>query len=247
MKRVTKWHKQWDPQRKQMHDQRMFWNAEHENESGFPSLHVNTPSHSAEYFANFLRNHGIQPPRAMVDIGCGKARNAIYFAYQGFSVTGFDFILRAVKEAHSRTAQSGLSKSANFIIASLVEPWPFPDSHFDLAIDCYSSIEIDYEEGRENYLSELFRTVKSGGFVFVAVVSESDEFEVTQRKLSPGPLPNSTIWQYNAKFQKDYSPEELRKFYQSFEHVTTEEVTKKILRFGQPAISSDIYTVLRHP
>ena len=105
------------------------------------------------------------------------------------------------------------------------EPWQFQDNFFDLAIDCFTSIDIETQSGRESYRNEMFRTLKPGGYALVVVTSIEDEIEQELIKHSPGPEKNSTIWP-NGKFQKNYDQEELISFYQQFEIIELQTIRK---------------------
>ena len=81
----------------------------------------------------------------------------------------------------------------------------------------------------------MYRTLKHGGYALVTVCSVDDEWERELLANHPGPEPNSTIWPSNGKFQKDYSEEELREFYEMFtvhELKTIQKPAHKLRRDG---------------
>lgn len=99
------------------------------------------------YYADFLLKK-IKPPAKVVDIGCGKGRNSIFFAKKGFEVYGMDYIQTALSIAQDLAAQYNVANRTRFYNESIDAVWPFPDNFFDVAIDCFSSIDIETKSGQ---------------------------------------------------------------------------------------------------
>jgi tellurite methyltransferase len=58
-----------------------------------------------------------RPPRTLVDLGCGEGRDSIYFARQGYRVTGVDISSVGVRKAERRASRLGVN--ARFLVGDL--------------------------------------------------------------------------------------------------------------------------------
>lgn len=57
----------------------------------------------------FFQKFPPQDGHKLLDIGCGEGRDSIFFAQNGYQVTGFDFSSEGVKKSSARADQLGLS------------------------------------------------------------------------------------------------------------------------------------------
>jgi SAM-dependent methyltransferase len=200
-----------------MRKQQQIWWDEHVKPSMIPGLSQEEPSKVLEFAWHYFAQNGVGLPASAVDIGCGKGRNSIFLAKQGVRVTAFDYIEPALEVARGRAAAEAVEQMITFVNAVIDEPWPFENNSFDLALDSYSSIDIETRQGRETYRDELSRTLKPQGWLIVTVVAEDDELEKEMAEQTPaGAEPQSVIWP-SGKFQKNYNEAELRDFYKDFE------------------------------
>lgn len=115
-----------------MRKQQHIWQDEHNKAQALPGLTDSEPSSAVVFFSKFLSAHNITPPATVIDIGCGKGRNGIYLAEQGFKVHAMDYISSALDAARKPAKQRKLDERINFINAAIDEPWPFEDEFFDL-------------------------------------------------------------------------------------------------------------------
>lgn len=227
-----------------MRKQQAIWNEEHTKVDAFPSYALPEPSSMVVEFVKFLRTNNANDGK-VIDIGCGKGRNSIYLAEQGFQVYAVDYIQEAIDYAKNQAKHKNVQDSIIFINAAIDVPWQFENNFFDFAVDCFSSIDIETKDGREIYKQEMYRTLKPGGYALVSVVSTADEMEAEMIKQSPGIEPNSTIWPGNGKFQKDYTEPELREFYNKFEIVELKEVKKKSVKLNREFMATNFRLILR--
>ena len=228
-----------------MRKQQKVWEAEHAGAGNWPSLDSETPASGVVEFVKWLASHGVKPPARALDIGCGKGRNSIYLAKLGFETTGVDYVSAALEIARKRAEKNGVSKLAQFQVAEMDAGWPFPSGFFDIAVDNFSSIDIETAKGREKCRDELLRTLSPGGYAMAMVVSAADELESELIKSSPGPERNSVIWPQNGKFQKNYDESELREFYSDFEIVELRKIRKKAVKVGREYEATNYWLVLR--
>lgn len=125
-------------------------------------MHTQKPDEQVREFIEFVENLGFRgPERELLDIGCGKGRNAIYCTSKGYHTTGVDFSEKAIDDARIRTRQMGYT--IEFNVADLSKDWPFGNEQFDIVLDCDVSAYIP-DEGRIMTRSEGARVLRKGGF-----------------------------------------------------------------------------------
>ncbi len=132
------------------------------------------PSRGVVFFLGFLRSNGISRGR-LIDIGCGRGRNAAYFAEGGFEVHAVDRSDDVLKDIDLH----GVMPHCH----SVTDGWFFEDGFFDLAMDifCYSE---QPEGGRAKYREELMRVMKCGGYFLLAVPAEAGARDSLAREFS---------------------------------------------------------------
>jgi ubiquinone/menaquinone biosynthesis C-methylase UbiE len=91
-----------------------------------------------------------QPGRAL-DLGCGTGTSSLALAHAGWTVTGVDFIPRAIKIAKQKANKAGLV--VDFRVANVVRLPPFP-SPFSLLLDigCFHGLST---ADKSAYLNQL--------------------------------------------------------------------------------------------
>lgn len=225
--------------------QQKIWEKEHKTQKTIPGMASFEPSSGVVRFLSFLKEHRVTPPKRVVDIGCGKGRNAVYLAQHGFHVYGMDYIPYALHYSSRLADKHTVGYFVHLLHAEIDKRWPFIDQYFDIAVDCYSSIDIETKSGREIYRDELFRTLKPEGYALIMVPSVEDEWESQLIRDHPGKERNSTFWPQNGKFQKDYDEDELLKFYKKFEIIDLQTVRKKAFKLNKHYTSVNYWMIIR--
>lgn len=168
----------------------------------------------------------------------------MYLAKLGFEVWALEYIEPAL-DAAKQLAEKSMADNIHFELTEVDTGWKIADNFFDLAIDSFSSIDIETKAGREKCRDEMYRTLKPGGYALVTVCSADDEWEKELIASHPGPEPNSTIWPQNGKFQKDYDKAELREFYRVFEIAEFKKISKPAFKLGRNGTATNFWMVLR--
>ncbi len=229
-----------------MRAQQDAWHKEHASSSTLPSLDSSTPASAVVSFISFLSQKNVRPPLRAVDIGCGKGRNTVFLAEQGFDAYGMDYIPQALERAHALAKEKNVDSHVHLHEMPIDERWPFQDNFFDRGVDNFSSIDIETLSGRKTCRDELLRTLRPGGFALIAVVSIDDEVERELYRTSPGPEPNSVIWP-SGKFQKDYSLDELKAFYSAFTLLESHSVYPQATKLGKTYTATNYWLFLQKP
>ena len=204
------------------------------------------PGSGVVAFVDFLKRNSLPFRGKVIDIGCGKGRNSVYLASLGFEVYAVDYIKPALQAAQELANRRGAVGEIHFVQAELDSPWQFADEYFDIAIDCFSSIDIETRAGRETYRNEMLRTLKPNGCAMINVCSSDDEWEREAIANNPGKEPNSAYWP-TGKFQKNYDEAELREFYKMFEIAELKKVSKPATKLGRSGTATNFWTILRKP
>ena len=176
-----------------MRKQQQIWHDEHTNQGTLPTMANTEPASGVVQFTDWLKEQGIPMTGRAVDIGAGKGRNSVYLAKSGYEVWALEYIEPATNVAKLLAENNGVTDKIHFKLAEVDTAWHINDNFFDVAIDSFSSIDIETKEGREKCRDEMYRTLKPGGYALVTVCSADDEWEKELIANHPGPEPNSTI------------------------------------------------------
>lgn len=160
------------------------WEQEY-RKSKLLKFHPEPQKDTLRFFKFLRRKHDVSiEGKRILDLGSGTGRNANYLAKEGAEVTGIEISPTAVSIA--KTEAVDLLLSPTYLIKSFGEAFPFPDNTFDIIIDVTSSNSLNESE-RDIYLSEVNRTLKPGGFLFVkALCKDGDKNAKELIKKNPG-------------------------------------------------------------
>jgi tellurite methyltransferase len=117
-------------------------------------------------FDQLLRGR-ILPGMRILDAGCGRGRNLIYFFREGYELFGADADPRAIDSVH-RLAPS--VPATNFRVEA-VEQMSFPDGFADVVL---SSAVLHFARDDSHFLAMLrgtWRVLKPGGLLFCRLAS----------------------------------------------------------------------------
>jgi SAM-dependent methyltransferase len=230
-----------------MRTQQKIWEEEHKTQTTLPELEATKTSSFVLAFTKFLEGKKVPLTGTIIDIGCGKGRNSIYFASKGLDVFAVDYIDLAIAFAKKQAKEKRLLDKIHFYTHAIDEKWEFKDNYFDFAIDCFSSIDIETKRGRNIYKQELFRTLKPKGYAMVSVVSTHDKLEKELMSKYPGKEKNSVYWPINGKFQKNYDEKELRNFYKEFTIVLLKEISKPTKKLNNEYTATNFLLIIQKP
>lgn len=230
-----------------MRKQQQIWLDEHTKQTTLPTMANVDPASGVVQFTDYLKEQGIVLRGKAVDIGAGKGRNSVHLAKAGFEVWALEYIEPALEAAKKLAQSNKVADKIHFLDAEIDATWEFEDNFFDVAIDSFSSIDIETKRGREICRDEMFRTLRSRGYALVNVCSADDEWEEELIANHPGPEPNSTVWPQNGKFQKDYDEAELLDFYSKFEIIELKKVSKPAFKLGRQGTATNLWMVIKKP
>lgn len=230
-----------------MRQQQQIWLKEHTEQTTLPTMANVEPASGVVQFVDYLKEQGITLSGKAVDVGAGKGRNSVYLASLGYEGWALEYIEPAIEAGRQLAETRKVADKIHFELTEMDKPWDIEDNFFDLAVDSFSSIDIETREGRETCRDEMYRTLKPGGYMLVTVCSADDEWESELMAKHPGPEPHSTVWPQNGKFQKNYDEAELRDFYKQFEVIELKKISKPAFKLGREGTATNLWLVLRKP
>ena len=170
----------------------------------------------------------------VLDLGSGTGRNANYLASMGAKVFGLEISETALKIAHDRACNKGLS--VQYFRRSIGEKYQFEDNFFDLVLDVTSSNSLSWEE-REIYLKEVSRVLKKGGHFFVRALSkDADKNVKALLKINPGPEKDTYINKDMGLVERVFSREDFLKTYSRYF-----EIIKMLKKTGYTRFKNQSY------
>src|SRR5687768_8502138 len=93
---------------------------------------------------------------AVLDLGCGTGRHAVWLAGAGAVVTAVDFSEGMLEEARRKSAGAAV----RFIVHDLHEPLPFPGETFDLVV---SGLVLEHLRDLDAFFGEARRVLRPRG------------------------------------------------------------------------------------
>ena len=121
-------------------------------------------------FDQILKNQFTSQMR-ILDAGCGRGRNLIYFLRIGCDVFGIDQNPDAIQYARQMAKALNPQSSPDNFRVSKVEEMPFPDLSFETVI---SSAVLHFAADENHFrdmLEEMWRVLKPNGLLFIRLAS----------------------------------------------------------------------------
>lgn len=150
------------------------WDIEYQR-PGIPSSLWKEPSATVVDFTDFLQRNGVSSGVAL-DIGCGKGRNSLYLARQGFIVYGLDFTPAAIDYLRQQALKEELAGKIHTVCQSVIDPWPFKAQSADIAIDTFCYKHQVKASDRAFYRAELLKALKPGGYYLLTLAAMDDGY-----------------------------------------------------------------------
>jgi SAM-dependent methyltransferase len=224
-------------------EQQQIWDEEHRHPNVLPQMDSDKVSSGVLKFHDFLSSVNVRAGRG-IEMGCGKGRNVIWLAQQGYEMTGLDFSPHAIDVARVRAESAGVA--ATFLVHDATTPWPFESDAFGFAVDCFGSTDIVDTEGRAFAIRELYRTLRPGAYLLAYLLSTEDEYHKEMIKISPAGERNAFLHE-TGKFEKTYDDADITHFYGQFDVVKKERIEKTDTFKGQEYANMHYWLVFRKP
>lgn len=114
---------------------------------------------------------------AVLDLGCGTGRHALWLVSAGASVTAVDFSDGMLAEARRKPG----SKEIRFVVHDLHGPLPFPAEAFDLVV---SGLVLEHLKSLDGFFQEAHRVLKPAGRGVVSAMHPAMFLRGTQARFT---------------------------------------------------------------
>lgn len=145
------------------HDAQAFWEARYA--AGL--VYGTQPTSIAPRLAEVFRRERV---RTILDAGCGSGRDALYYAEQGFAVTGLDLSGNALRRARARAEAAGLVLA--FVQGDLAETALRPGC-FDACVAVHL-IHLQPAALRQRLVNALWHLTRDGGILTMVNYSTAE-------------------------------------------------------------------------
>lgn len=152
--------------------------------------------------------------RNVLDLGCGTGRNSNYLAELGNNVIGIEISKTAIDLAKNRAKELGVN--VDYKLGDIGVNYDIPSDSIDVILDVTSSNSLN-EKGREIYLSEMNRVLKSGGYIFIRALCKDGNKNVKNLlKSSPGKEYDTYVIKEIGLTERVFSREDFIKTYSKY-------------------------------
>jgi SAM-dependent methyltransferase len=110
-------------------------------------------------------------PRNILDLGCGTGNYVLFFASQGYDVTGVDISPSALQIARKYVDERNLD--CRFIVADVLGDLSEVKHRFDFAYD-WELLHHIYPDQRQHYIQNVYHLLNPGGHYLSLCFSEKD-------------------------------------------------------------------------
>lgn len=127
------------------------------------------PQEDMPSLAQILRDRHVT---TLLDLGSGTGRHIVYFARQGFAVSGFDESPEGI--AHTAQWLAAECLSADLRVGNMLDGLPYADAAFDAVI----SVQVIHHgtlAAIRCLIGEITRVLTPGGMVFVSVAGRRNQ------------------------------------------------------------------------
>ena len=167
----------------------------------------NEINHEVSQFLKLILRH--KRRGAVLDIGEGEGKHAIFFARHGFEGHGIHNSSEAIKRARAFASKTGVNESTHFRVGDVFE-LPYPKRFFDVVVDFGCLHHIRKGEW-DRYFDSILSVMKNEAFFSLTVYSLKDRHV-------PGRKRNYVVHQghYDYFFGKKELRELLEPFFEIF-------------------------------
>lgn len=178
---------------------------------------VTEPSLFAQYVVGL-----VNPGEALVDLGCGNGRDAIYFAERGLEVTAIDLSQKAILELQSRNLPNACFQYGDAASPAFHQPRKYHNAYSRFSLHAMT------EDHARLLFQSVFQSLKSGGRFFIEVRSVLDS------RFGKGEKVERNSWIYEGHYRRFIVLEELvEELFKSGFHVTYAEENTGFAPFEQ--------------
>lgn len=209
-----------------------FWDARYAD----ASVYGTEPTSVARRLADLFRAHGV---RRILEAGCGSGRDALFYAHEGFDVTGTDLSQNGLRWARQRADAKGLRLT--LLCDELVET-RLPPGAFDAAVAIHL-VHLQPAFVRQAMVNQLWRLTRDAGLIAMANYSTGERGFTAWE---PYPEPNTRV-DSKGKLVHFFDADDVRALLppDRFELLTLEEVDLAEVPDSGPVVHREWLSIAR--
>lgn len=209
-----------------------FWDTRYAD----ASVYGTEPTSVARRLADLFRAHGV---RRILEAGCGSGRDALFYAHEGFDVTGTDLSQNGLRWARQRADAKGLRLT--LLCDELVETRLTPGA-FDAAVAIHL-VHLQPAFVRQAMVNQLWRLTRDAGLIAMANYSTGERGFTTWE---PYPEPNTRV-DPKGKLVHFFDADDVRALLppDRFELLTLEEVDLAEVPDSGPVVHREWLSIAR--
>ena len=225
-----------------------FWNDEY-RDPGYFALSTVVSSDLEKWVRWMQKEFGkdaFRPGLTVLDLGTGNGRNLLYLCERfGMNGVGFDISEEGIKQARqsfekqnlggqAQKAGENMKDKVKFDIRSIADPFLLEDESVDIVLDMMASHFLK-EDNRKDYLKELLRVLKPGGYLFFkSFYAPGDMHAKKLIKESNTGEENSYIHPKMKVYEYVWTDEAIQKFFGPHFNILHKEASHKHFNKGKP-------------
>lgn len=192
-------------------DQQTAWEKEYKNPS-FLTKGMEPQADTVRFFKFLKKEEKFScEGKRLIDLGCGTGRNSFYAADFGLEAVGLDISKTAIAEGLEYAKTVGVP--VDLKVGSIGEKLNHEDGSFDVALDITSSNSLSEAE-REGYFEEMYRVLKSGGYVYIKALCKEGNMNAKELlKRFPGPEIDTYILPEQKITERVWTKKDITDFY----------------------------------
>lgn len=120
----------------------------------------------------------------ILDIGCGFGKISLELASSGYSVTGIDVNVEAIRLSDTAAKDldaNNIDEKAGFVVGNASD-LPFQESSFDLAVMQAFLTTVPDTQERVRMIQEVFRVLKSGGYLYLVEFGQNWHLQLYRKR-----------------------------------------------------------------
>ncbi len=166
--------------------------------------------------------HLLNKSDKIIELGCGRAYTSLYLLNNGFSdVTACDFSTEVINILNTE------HKELNTSVFDISEKLPFKDDEINVII---ADLCLHYFDSKktEEILNEIYRVLKSGGYLIGRVNSANDKYHIPVN----AKVLEKNFYYDGEIYKKFFEEDDFKELFENFKILSLEE--KHMDRYEKP-------------
>ncbi len=155
---------------------RVAWEREYASIRGIHSTYTPDEAACFPFFREVLSGEGFPFVGMVLDVGCGKGRNALRFLRHGMRVVGTDISSSALRGFRERVSGHGRENHFNLILCDMEEPPVVREGLFDIVMNITTLENLVDPGALSRYADRTVEVIKEGGYLLIYTFLPEDGY-----------------------------------------------------------------------